>query len=118
MSNQLILVFIFGVIFIFFLLVIGVFILVRGDDKPVPAAAMFIFRVVLALAGAGFAAILPGFLSLQAKFAEVALQAGGALAVFIVIYRINPPVLIERQLVKPESPEKREIRDGNNRGQI
>ena len=110
MTIQLILTFVSGIVFLLILLGIGVYILVRKDDKKVPKEAMYIFRVVLALAGAAFAAILPGFLNIETKFAAIAIQAGGALAVFIVIYWINPPSLIEKRVASPKRPVKHEVK--------
>lgn len=78
----------FGVVFVAVLLAIGVFI-------PNPTRQqMFIFRVVLALAGAGVGAMIPGFLQVQGQVLSFAIGASGALAVFLIIYRINPPELI------------------------
>jgi hypothetical protein len=48
-------------------------------------------RIVLALAGGGVGAIIPGFLDLNMKAAnKLALRAGGALAVFVVLYFWSP----------------------------
>jgi peptidoglycan/LPS O-acetylase OafA/YrhL len=50
-----------------------------------------ILRIVLALAGGGIGAVVPGFLDLRLKTgAALALRAGGALAVFIVVYFWSP----------------------------
>jgi len=104
------------------MLALGVFILVKRDTAPVPSAAMFIFRVVLSLAGAAFGAILPGFLNIETKVAAFALSAGGALAIFVVIYRINPPNLIDTQpsVGTKSSPSQvttliRQLKHGNDR---
>jgi hypothetical protein len=109
-TSQLILTFAAGIIFLLILLGIGVYILVRKDARKVPKEAMYIFRVILALAGAAFAAILPGFLNIEAKLAALAIQAGGALAVFIIIYWINPPGLLEKQVASPKKPVKHEVK--------
>jgi len=46
---------------------------------------------VLALAGGGVGAVIPGFLELNMKAgAKLALRAGGALAVFVVLYFWSP----------------------------
>jgi hypothetical protein len=50
-----------------------------------------ILRVVLALAGGGVAAVIPGFLDVGVQAgAKLALRAGGALAVFVVLYFWSP----------------------------
>lgn len=50
-----------------------------------------ILRIVLALAGGGVGAVVPGFLDLHLKAgAKLALRAGGALAVFVVLYFWSP----------------------------
>jgi hypothetical protein len=50
-----------------------------------------ILRIVLALAGGGVGAVVPGFLDLQLNGgARFALRAGGALAVFVVLYFWSP----------------------------
>lgn len=69
--------FIFGVVFICVLIAIALF-------KPDPSDFQYtIFRTVLALAGAGVAAVIPGFI--QANVGTW-IRAGGALAVFVIIY--------------------------------
>jgi hypothetical protein len=50
-----------------------------------------ILRIVLALAGGGVGAVIPGFLDVSVKpAAKLALRAGGALAVFVVLYFWSP----------------------------
>ncbi len=50
-----------------------------------------ILRIVLALAGGGVAAVIPGFLDLNVKAGtKLGLRAGGALAVFVVLYFWSP----------------------------
>ena len=46
---------------------------------------------MLALAGGGVGAVIPGFLDVSMKAgAKLALRAGGALAVFVVLYFWSP----------------------------
>ena len=74
-----------GVFFISVLLVLAVFI-------PEPTAFQnFVFRVVLALAAGALGAIIPGFLNVQYKGLW---RAGGAVALFVLVYSVNPPSLI------------------------
>ena len=73
--------FAFGVTFIVVILLIALL-------QPNPTSFQYtIFRAVLALAGAGVAAVLPGFI--QVRFRKW-LRAGGALAVFAILYFLNP----------------------------
>ena len=104
MSIQVILAFITGIIFLGALLAIGCYMAFRNNQNPIPSEAMFIFRVILALAGAGFAVVLTGFLDVTGKTAFLSVRAGGPLAVFIAIYLSNPPTLFEKQLPKPKKP--------------
>lgn len=105
MTLQLILAFVFGCIFVSVLLAIALVI-------PEPTTQqMFIFRVVLALAAAGVGAVIPGFLDVTGKIWEISLRATGALALFVLIYRINPPGLAAKSaLPKPKPPVRRKVR--------
>ena len=59
---------------------------------PYPTPFQYlVFRVVLALAAAGVAAMIPGFLEVRIP---KLLRAGGALAVFVVVYFYNPATLV------------------------
>jgi hypothetical protein len=50
-----------------------------------------LLRIILALAGGGVGAVVPGFLDLHLKVgARLALRAGGALAVLVVLYFWSP----------------------------
>lgn len=77
--------FAFGVFFVVVLLVLALFV-----PKPTPFQYT-VFRVVLALAAAGAAAMIPGFL--QVQIAQW-LRAGGALAVFVIVFFYNPAQLV------------------------
>lgn len=76
----------FGLSFVLILLVLVVFI-------PLPTdAQFFVFRVVLALAASGVGAIVPGLIEVSvSKY----VRAGGALALFVLVYWFNPPGLIK-----------------------
>ncbi|QXI35285.1 hypothetical protein [Pseudomonas promysalinigenes] len=77
--------FIFGVIFVSIMLLIALFV-------SNPTAFQYkVFQTVLALAGAGVGARLPGFIEVKAKGF---LRAGGALAVFALVYFWNPAALV------------------------
>jgi hypothetical protein len=50
-----------------------------------------ILRIVVALAGGGVGAVIPGYLDVSLKAgARLALRAGGALGVFVVLYFWSP----------------------------
>lgn len=61
--------------------------------EPTPFQ-LFVFRTVLALSAAGAAAAIPGFLSVTMNLSGFAIRAGGALAVFLIVYRLNPATLL------------------------
>jgi hypothetical protein len=73
-----------GVIFLAVLMCVAIF-----DRRPT-GTSMFIYRVILSLAAAGFGAVLPGLINIDIPF----VRAGGALALFVLVYRINPPALV------------------------
>jgi hypothetical protein len=79
------LVFGFGVFFIITILVLAIF-FPRPDPFPYT-----VFRVVLALAAAGIAVFIPGFLNIRVGNV---IRAGGALAVFIAVYKLEPAQLV------------------------
>lgn len=114
MSTPELLSFVFGAVFITALLAIAVTIMVR--ERPVPKEAMFIFRVVLALAAGGVGAILPGLIDLQVGASgKVLIQAGGALALTVLVYLFNPPDQVEKKLKAPKIPRPKQMTrpDGN-----
>jgi hypothetical protein len=83
----------FGVIFLIALLTLAV-------AFPNPTSFQYtIFRIVLSLACAGVAAVIPGFLLVRTDTLGIAIRAGGAIAVFVVVYLINPAQLV----VQPQS---------------
>jgi hypothetical protein len=74
-----------GVLFMAAIIVLAVFF-------PNPTSFQYqVFRIVLAIAVAGFAATIPGFLQIQLSNW---LKAGGALAVFCVVYFYNPAQIV------------------------
>jgi hypothetical protein len=66
------------------------------QEAPYPSPfQLLVFRVVLALAAAGIAAFLPGTLRIQiSKW----IRAAGALAVFVLVYLVNPAGLITSEV--------------------
>lgn len=82
---QQVLAFSFGIVFVVALMALAILF-------PTPTPFQYtVFRIVLALATAGVAAMIPGFV----HFVVAGwLRAGGALAVFAIVYFYNPAVLI------------------------
>ncbi|MGA1861038.1 hypothetical protein VH569_34065 [Azospirillum sp. 11R-A] len=81
----LVLAFVFGVAFLTALLALVI-------TFPNPTAQQFeVFRIIIALAAGGVGAVIPGLLDLRMSLGtKVALRAGGALAVFAVVYFYSP----------------------------
>lgn len=86
-------VFVFGVIFVTALLVLAVVI-----DHPTPFQYT-IFRIVLALAAAGVATFIPGLIIIAPR---PGLRAGGAMAVFAIVYFFSPAQFVAGE--KPIAP--------------
>ena len=53
--------------------------------------AIFIYRVVLALVAAGIGAVIPGMIDVNV---QPVIRAGGAIALFVIVFRFNPPNLV------------------------
>jgi hypothetical protein len=82
---NLILAFVFGVLFIATILT-----LIVQIPNPTPPQA-HVFSVVMALAAGGFASVLSGMLKVNLKFGtKAAIGATGALAVFVIVYFFVP----------------------------
>lgn len=87
--------FAFGVVFLTAIFVTALF-------KPNPTAFQYnIFRIMISLAAAGVGAILPGFLDVRFR---QAIRAGGALALFLVVY-FGSPAALTPILGEPPLPE-------------
>ena len=84
-ANERAAVFVFGVVFVITMIVLAV-------AFPKPTVWQFqVFRIVLALAAAGVAAMLPGSIEVTAS---KWLKAGGALAVFVVVLYLSPAKIV------------------------
>jgi hypothetical protein len=77
--------FTFGIVFVIVMLVLAI-----AYPSPTPFQYT-VFRITLALAAAGVAAMIPGFIELRIS---TFLRAGGALAVFAIVYFYNPATLV------------------------
>jgi len=71
---------------------------------------LWVFRVIMALGGSCLGAIIPGFIEFSGQMNEIALRAGGAIALFLVIYLINPPGLV-KDFVSSNSKADKENHD-------
>ena len=80
--------FAFGCVFVSVLLCLAWFV-----PNPTPFQYQT-FRIVMALATAGVAAMIPGLLKIDFHpSVDVMIRAGGALAVFVIVYFFNPAKL-------------------------
>jgi hypothetical protein len=78
----------FGVVFVIALIILAIIF-------PTPTPFQYtVFRVVLALAAAGIAVMIPGFLEVRIP---TWIRAGGALGVFVVVYFFNPAQLVVQE---------------------
>lgn len=84
-GTEKLLAFAFGVVFVIFLLVIALAI-------PSPTAfQLSTFNIVLALAAAGCASMIPGFLAVEIPNS---IRAGGAMAVFVIVFFFKPAAMV------------------------
>jgi MFS family permease len=94
----------FGVVFCGILAYAGL----RSEPITDPAK-FFLLRVLAALSAAGVAAVIPGMLNVQIGQGKLfAIRGAGALAVFAIIFLINPP-----ELIRPPGEAKRAAMQGN-----
>lgn len=105
-ANTTLLAFIFGLCFVTALLVLAIWF-------PNPTAFQYtVFRITLALAAAGIAGVIPGMIRLKMQpGAMLMIHAGGALAVFVIVYLLEPaklpteqPALSSLPPIKKEKP--------------
>lgn len=100
-ANTILLAFFFGLCFVAALLVLAVWF-------PEPTAFQYtVFRITLALAAAGIAGVIPGMIRLKMQpGAMLIIHAGGALAVFVIVYLFAPAALPPEQPAPPSPPPK------------
>ncbi|MGA8220088.1 MAG: hypothetical protein WB780_00430 [Candidatus Acidiferrales bacterium] len=77
--------FVFGVSFVIILVIVA-----KIDRHPSPIGIL-IYRVVLALAAAGIGAVIPGMINVDIN---PVIRAGGAIALFVIIYWFKPANLV------------------------
>lgn len=80
-----------GIVFLVTLMAVALFVPSPSDFQGL------VFRTVLALAAGAFATIVSGFIHVHARWQRISIRAGAGLAVFVVIYLVDPPSRI-RQL--------------------
>lgn len=79
---------IIGVLFASMIVTAAIFI-------PNPTSTQFfIFRGIFAVSLAAIAAIIPGLLTVESRFHKFSVRATGAIAVFVIVWLLNPPALI------------------------
>ena len=97
MSLQVLVAFGFGIVFAVVMLVLAV-----KFPRPTPFQYN-VFRIVLSLAAAGIAAMVPGFINLDySSPVGLVIGAGGALAVFVIVFFFNPAQLAIQDSGFPE----------------
>ena len=73
-------------------IVIMITVVIMAVKIPQPTVFQFwVFRVLLSLGAADLGAIIPGFINIEWEIGEFFIRAGGAIALFLVVYLINPP---------------------------
>ncbi|MBY6209373.1 MULTISPECIES: hypothetical protein [Halomonas] len=77
-----------GLLFALIILLSAIFI-----PNPTPTQ-FFIFRGIFAVSLAAIAAIIPGLLTVESRFQKFSVRATGAIAVFVIVWGLNPPQLI------------------------
>lgn len=77
-----------GVFFAIIILLLAIFI-----PSPTPTQ-FFVFRGVFAVSLAAIAAIIPGLLNVESRFQKLYIRATGAIAVFVIVWFLNPPSLV------------------------
>jgi hypothetical protein len=78
---------VFGVATIVFLAIIA---LAVPEPKPFP---LFVFRLISSLGAGAVGAFVPGSLTTSIKRPSFTVRAGGALALAVLVWLINPPAL-------------------------
>lgn len=75
--------------------VFAIAILVLAVLIPNPTQTQFfVFRGVFAFSISAISAIVPGLLNVESRFKNTSVRATGALAIFVLVWMLNPPALI------------------------
>lgn len=75
---------------LFALVILGAVLLI---PNPTPTQ-FFVFRGMFAISLAAISAIIPGLLNVESRFNKFSIKATGAIAVFVIVWTLNPPALI------------------------
>lgn len=75
-------------VFIFFALLCLSIVLFK---KRVDTYQQFYIRVLIGLAAAGIAVIIPGFFEIRLRWLSNSIRATGAIGIFVLVYTRNPP---------------------------
>jgi|SRR5712664_3090858 len=100
-TAQIIIAFSFGVTFVAALIILAI-------RFPEPTSFQYnVFRIVLSLAAAGAAAMIPGFINIEVNpTTGLLIRAGGAIAVFVVVFFFNPAQLAAQSEVSSPEPSQ------------
>lgn len=91
----------------FFFCIILAYAALRAQPITDPGQ-FFLLRVLAAVSAAGVAAVIPGMLNIQIGQGKLfAIRGAGALAVFALVYQVNPP-----ELISQPSESKRSAMEG------
>ncbi len=86
---------------------------VAAFDKNPSDLGVFIYRTVLALMAAAFGSIaITGFIRVEGKIGQWLVRAGGGFALFLLVYFLNPPRLVN-QSERP-SPQTNAVSTNGN----
>src|SRR5690348_2220293 len=83
----------FGFLFVLLLLATALA-LIFGSRREVQPEAMWLLRVIMALAAAAFGAVVPGMLDVGLDLPGLAVRGTAGFALFVLVYRVNPPALL------------------------
>lgn len=79
------------------------YLVIRGTPITDPAL-VFVLRVLTSLSASAVAAVIPGFIDLKLQASTVlGLRAGGAIAVFALVFAANPPELVKSRETQLEA---------------
>jgi hypothetical protein len=74
------------------LLVVGVVLLVPNQTSE----QRFCLRILIALSSSGLASNIPGLFEINLRGLRSHVRTGGAISIFLLVYQVNPPTLVER----------------------
>jgi hypothetical protein len=102
----------FGIVSVAMIGAVAIWITAR--DRQPPQAAIFIFRVIIALSAAGVGAVLPGMLDVSMAADGLTIRAACGFGLFVVIYLLNPPGRLGTDL-GPTEPRVGPIKKGSRK---